>query len=486
MNPLRKLTTKGRALKLNLDQKIYGSFAEIGGGQEVAALFFKVGSASGTIAKTISAYDMTFSDAIYGSTSKYVCEERLLQMLDKEFGLLQKRLTEAARNTCFFAFANTIETINYEKTNQGHGWIGIRFQLSPLAPPNDCILHVRLKDSNANWQQEALGYIGVNLIFACFHLENPEELLNSIVDNLEKGRVEVDMFRISGPDFKHVDNRLMSLLLVKNGMSRLAMFDRNGYVLQPSESLHKKNVLILRGRFRPVTHVNVDMMLSGYRQFCKEPDVDKENIMTLAELNLRDFKKKGHKIDLTEYLYTVDLLNSLGQNVIISSYGEYYRLVKYLSQFTRSKKIGIILGIYNLHNVFDESYYEDLIGGILEAFGILFGRNVKLYVYPSLKRKPPHELYRLTEFEISEKLKPLLNYLSVNAKIASMLDAKVDNLNIISDNVLEMIRANKPGWEEFVPNKVAETIKMHGMFDYPGEPLKSKRKFSRDMSPKAS
>ncbi len=479
MNLLRKLTTKGRALRLNLDRKIYGSFAEIGGGQEVAALFFKVGSASGTIAKTISAYDMSFSDAIYGSTSRYVCEERLLQMLDKEFGLLQKRLTEEAKDTRFFAFANTIETINYSKTNQGHGWIGVRFQLSPMAPPNDCIIHIRLKDTNANWQQEALGYIGVNLIFACFHLEDPEELLISIVDNLDKGRVEVDMFRISGPDFKHVDNRLMSLLLVKNGMSRLAMFDRNGHVMQPSESLYKKNVLILRGRFRPVTHVNVDMMLSGYRQFCKEPEVDKDNIMTLAELNLRDLKKKGDKIDLTEYLHTVDLLNSLGQNVIISSYGEYYRLVRYLSQFTRNCKIGIILGIYNLHNIFDESYYEDLIGGILEAFGILFGRNVKLYVYPSLNRKAPQDLYRISDFKISDKLISLLNYLTTNSKIAGLPDANVDNLKIISDKVLEMIRTNKPGWEEFVPNKVSETIKMYGMFDYPGDPLPNKRKFSR-------
>ena len=486
MNPLRELTTKGRALRLNLDPKIYGSFAEIGGGQEVAALFFKVGSASGTIAKTISAYDMRFSDAIYGSTSRYVCEERLLQMLDKEFGLLQKRLTETALDTRFFAFANTIETINYEKTNQGHGWIGVRFQLSPMAPPNDCIIHIMLKDSNANWQQEALGYIGVNLIFACFHLEDPEELLNSIVDNLDKGRVEVDMFRMSGPDFKHVDNRLMSLMLVKNGLSRLAIFDRNGHVLQPSETLHKKNVLILRGRFRPVTHVNVDMMLSGYRQFSKEPDVEKENIMTLAELNLRDLTKKEDIIDLTEYLHTVDLLNSLGQNVIISSYGEYYRLVRYLSQFTRSKKIGIILGIYNLNNIFDESYYEDLIGGILEAFGILFGRNVKLYVYPSLKRKPPHKLYQLMDIEISEKLKPLLNYLTTNTKIAAMINAKVDNLKIISDNVLEMIRLNKPGWEKLVPNKVAESIKMYRMFNYPGDPLQSKRKLSKDLSPKVN
>ncbi len=467
MHELRKLTTKEKALELNLNERIYGSFAEIGGGQEVASWFFRAGSASGTIAKTMSAYDMKFSDAIYGASTRYVSEERLITMLNKEYGLLEKRLTEKARLTRFFAFANTIETLNYDKSNQGHGWIGVRFQLTPMGEFNECIIHVRLNDSNALWQQEALGLIGVNLIYACFYTEDSEDLINSLVDNMDKDRVKIDMFRITGPNFRHVDNRLMSLLLVKNGMSKLAMFDQNGKVKQPSETLYKKNLLILRGRFRPVTYVNVDMLISGYRQFKNEPGVKTENIITLAELNIHDLISEGQTINLEEYLQTADLLNALGQNVIISSFKEYYRLVDYMAQFTRSSKIGIILGIYNLHNIFDESYYKDLYGRILEAFGLLFGKNIKIYVYPS-KRRNSDEIYHLKDFEIPENQQPLLEYLIKNNKIAETKEPKLEHIHIISDHVLEMIKEGDSEWEKMVPSKVANMVKMKNLFNYKG------------------
>ncbi len=463
----RKLTTKEKALELNLNRRIYGSFAEIGGGQEVASWFFRAGSASGTVAKTMSAYDMAFSDAIYGETSRYVCEDRLMKMLDKEYSLVVKRLVDKANETKFFSFANTIETLNYDKSNEGHGWIGIRFQLTPLGDHNECVIHVRLNDTNALWQQEVLGIIGVNLIFACYRTDDPEDLINSVLENIDKDRVEVDMFRITGPNFRHVDNRLMSLLLVKNGMSNLAMFDQNGKVMQPSEALHKKNVLILRGRFKPVTYVNVDMMLSGYKQFKKEPDVNPENVLALAELNLHDLISDGQEINLKEYLQTADLLNSLGQNVIISSFKEYYRLVDYMTRFTRSSKLGIILGIYNLHNIFDEKYYKGLFGRILEAFGLLFGKNVKLYVYPSRKRES-EEIYNLKDFEIPAEQQPLLEYLIKNNKIAETKDPRLEHIDIISDHVLAMIREGTPGWEEMVPTKVAIAIKEKKMFNYRG------------------
>ncbi len=465
MHDLRKLKTKEKALELNLNHRIYGSFAEIGGGQEVASWFFRAGSASGTIAKTMSAYDMAFSDAIYGSSPRYVCQERLMKMLDKEYSLLEKRLVDKASETKFFAFANTIETLNYDKSNDGHGWIGLRFQLTPLGEYNECVIHVRLNDTNAIWQQEALGVIGVNLIFSCFHVDDPEELITSILENIDIDRVEVDMFRISGPNFRHVDNRLMSLLLVKNGMSSLAMFDQNGNVLQPSEALHKKNVLILRGRFKPVTYVNVDMMLSGYKQFKNESDVNPENIVALAELNLHDLISDGQKINLKEYLQTADLLNSLGQNVIISSFKEYYLLVDYMTKFTRSSKLGIILGIYNLHNIFDEKYYKGLYGRILEAFGLLFGKNIKLYVYPS-KKKDSEGMYYLKDFEIPPEQQPLLEYLIRNNKISETKDPRLEHIDIISDNVLSMIREGIPGWEEMVPSKIAKSIKEKKMFNY--------------------
>ena len=351
----------------------------------------------------------------------------------------------------------------------------MRFQLYPMTAFNELIIHVRLNDSNANWQQEALGIIGVNLIYSCFHSRDPDKLTRSLIDNLDKERVEVDMFKISGPDFKHIDNRLLSLLLVKNGLSKLAMFDQDGNVQQPSEALYKKNVLILRGRFKPVTHVNVDMMITGFRQFRKEPDIDKQNIVALAELNLHDLKKANDDIDLSEYLQTADLLNSLEQNVIISGYKEYYKLVNYMAQFTRSFKMGIILGIYNLHSVFDESYYSELYGGILEAFGILFGKNIKLYVYPSQKRDTK-EIYEFKDFEIPSNLQPLLKYLVSNNKIEGSLAYKKENLDIISDDVLEMIKKRVSGWEEFVPNKVADAIKSQGMFNYkpPVDSVKAK------------
>ncbi len=469
----RILTVKEKALRLNLDRSRYGSFAEIGAGQEVAANFFKAGGASGTVAKTMSAYDMSFSDAIYGKVGRYVCEERLLRMLDREYSLLETRLTHRESESRFFAFANTVETINFARTNRGQGWVGFRFQLQPEAAVNQCVIHVILKDRDPSWQQEVIGIIGVNLIYGCSYFTDPEEILCSLVDNMWKGRVEVDMFRLEGPDFAHVDNRLMTLKLVKNGMTRAAMFGHAGNVLQPSEALHKKNVIVLRGRFRPVTHVNVDMLFAGRKLFKAEPDVNKENIMVLTELTLGDLQGDGD-IDEQDFLNRVDLLCSLGQNVMISNYPEYYRLVRHLTRLNNDQKIGLILGLGNLKSVFDEKYYEGLKGGILEAFGILFGRNVKFYVYPTLSRESD-EIIGLDDFQLPEHQKSLLKYLIDNNKLEGVRDFNPENLHIISDNVLEMIRHNDLGWEAMVPHKVASEIKKKGLFKYkPKKEVKAK------------
>lgn len=462
----RKLTTKEKALKINLDEKIYGTFAEIGAGQETAAHFFKAGGASGSIAKTMSAYDMTFSDAIYGPCDRYVCEPRLHQMLDKEYNLLTKRLSYRAKRTTFFAFANTVETLNFKRTNKGHGWIGIRFQLHPNTQPNDCIIHLVLNDTDALWQQQALGIVGVNLLYACYHYMDPEDFIISLIDNLSDGRIEIDMFRLEGPDFHHVDNRLMSLKLVKNGLTQMAMFGANRDVLQPSEALYKKNVLVLRGRFRPVTLVNVDMMIAGLRQFKKETDVDPKKLIVLSELTLNDLTKDG-KIDENDFLDRVDILCSLGQNVIISNYQEYYKLATYFAQYTRGKKIGIILGFNNLIRIFDEKYYSDLSGGILQAFGELFGINIKLFVYPYIKDFESKELMTCANFKPAEHLRHLYDYLIENKKIEDLTRVNEKNLSIISDKVLEMIQNGESGWEQYVPHKVATAIKKNLLFDYP-------------------
>lgn len=467
MEEFRKLTTQEKALRINLSKAIYGSFAEIGAGQEVAANFFKVGGASGTVAKTMSAYDMKFSDAIYGVGDRYVCEERLIRMLDHEYVLLPERLPHRIETTRFFAFADTVEVLNYERTNQGHGWMGLRFQLRPQSEPNDCVLHLKMHDTDPLQQQYALGTVGVNVLYSCMFLTDPEEILMSLLDGITQRRIEIDMFRLSGPDFKHVDNRLLALKLVKNGLTKAAMFGPDGNVMQPSDELYKKNVLVLRGRFRPPTHVNVDMLLASRRHFKNESDVDRSNIVLVSELTLNDLSPDG-KIDERDFLHRADILCSLGQNVLISNYFEYYRLVDYLSKITRGKKIGITMGIYALQKVFEEKTYENIRGGILECFASLFGSNVKLYIYPALK-KDSDEIFSLKDFEqqLPDNLKNLFRFLMDNNKLEEITGANIRNLHIISDNVLAMIKKGESGWERFVPHKVEEAIKEFGLFDYP-------------------
>lgn len=462
----KKLTTQEKALRVNLSKDIYGSFAEVGAGQETAANFFKVGGASGTIAKTMSAYDMKFSDAIYGRCERYVSESRLMRMLEHEYQLLPERLPHRIENSRFFAFADTVEALNFERTNQGNGWMGVRFQTKPMGEFNDCVIHVKMHDNDPLQQQVALGILGVNLLYGCMFIDDPEEFMISLEDGLTTRRIEIDMFRLEGPNLKHVDNRLMALKLVKNGLTKAAMFGPDGHVLQPAEYLYKKNVLVLRGRFRPVTHVNVDMLLTSRRHFLHDHDVDKSKMITLTELTLNDLSSDG-TIDEKDFLYRADIICSLGQNVLVSNYFEYYRLVDYLSKITKGHKTGLVMGIYALQKVFDEKTYENLRGGILECFASLFGSNSKLYIYPALRKD--NSLFTLKDFEaeLPDKLKALFRYLMDNNKLEDIDDANISNLHIISDNVLAMIRKGEAGWEKFVPHKVEEAIKEHGLFDYP-------------------
>jgi hypothetical protein len=465
------LGTRQKALKINLSRKIYGSFAEIGAGQEAASIFFKAGAASGTIAKTISAYDMTFSDAIYGveESGRYVVESRLLKMLNREYNLVEMRLGEKrGADTTFFAFANTVVTINFQKTNEGHGWIGLRFQLTPRGPYNDAIIHVRMHDKTSLQQQQALGIIGVNLIYGCFYFpHSPETLLTSLMDELTPDNIEIDMIRISGPDFPHVDNRLLSLQLVKNGFTNAALFSADGNVQQPSEALYKKHILAMRGRFRPVTHVNEDMLKKGIEQFLKEPDVDSSRVMVLTELTLSNLRT-GDEIDEKDFLDRVDILCSLGHNVLISNYQEYYKLVDYFSNMTKLK-IGLILGISNLEYIFDEKYYNSLPGGILQSFATLFSRKVKLFVYPVLDAQTG-EIKNCKNFQLPPNLVDLYAYLLANDKLQDLEDFNPDLLHILSDDVLAAIKAGQPGWEVKVPEEVSQVIKSKSLFGYTGHP----------------
>src|ERR1700753_2715596 len=469
----KDLGTKQKALAINLDPKIYGSFAEVGAGQDVAAYFFKAGASSGTIAKTMSDYDMTFSDAIYGARAgrRYVSEARLTAMLEKEYGLLIERLAEKrGEQTTFFAFAETVSALNYYKTNEGHGWMGVRFQLEPNGAYNDVIIHVKLLDNDNVLQQNAVGILGVNLLYACFYYHtHPNIFLLSLMDNLSTEAIQIDMIRFEGPGFSKVDNRLMSLHLVKYGFSDAALFGPDGKNLQPSEVLYKKHIVVIRGRFRPIINVHLDMLNTGVKQFMAEPDVDKNNVVVITELTLQALKERNADenadIDEKDFLDRVDILSSLGQTVLISNFHEYYKLVAYLSKITKLK-LGVVLGYPNLEYIFSEEYYRELQGGILESFATLFSRKVKLFIYPTLR---DGVIYNCLKFSPPPHLIDLYRYLIANDKIEDIRHYKESNLQIQTDKVLQMIKNNEPGWEEYVPAEVAVMIKERCLFGFPCE-----------------
>jgi len=469
----KDIGTKQKALAINLDPKTYGSFAEIGAGQDVAANFFKAGASSGTIAKTMSAYDMTFSDAIYGvqQVRRYVSETRLISMLDHEYGLLIERLAEQrGASTTFFAFSDTMSALNYNKTNDGHGWMGVRFQLEPGGEFNDVVLHVKLLDNDNNLQQQAVGILGVNLMYACFYYnEAPPVFLLSLMDNLSKDRIQIDLIRFEGPNFTNVDNRLMSLHLVKYGFSDTALFGPDGKNQQPSEVLYKKHIVVIRGRFRPIINVHLDMLNNGVKQFMQEPDVDKNNVMVVTELTLQSLMERGAAenadIDEKDFLDRVDILCSLGQTVLISNFHEYYKLVAYLSKITKLK-LGVVLGYPNLEYIFSEEHYKDLPGGILESFATLFSRKVKLFVYPTLR---DGIIWNCLRFYPPPHLIDLYRYLITNDKIEDIRHYNENNLHVQTDIVLQLIKQGVEGWEQYVPADVATMIKERQLFGYAGE-----------------
>ncbi len=470
----KDLGTKQKALAINLDPKIYGSFAETGAGQDVAAYFFKAGASSGTIAKTMSAYDMTFSDAIYGVQPgrRYVSEARLSAMLEKEYGLLIERLAEKRGDqTTFFAFADTVSALNYHKTNEGHGWMGVRFQLEPNGAYNDVIIHIKLLDNDGVMQQNSVGVLGVNLLYACFYYYAHSNIfLLSLMDNLTKDALQIDMIRFEGPDFRTVDNRLMSLHLVKYGFSDTALFGPDGKNQQPSEVLHKKHIVVVRGRFRPVINVHLDMIHTGLKQFLQEPNIDHENVVVITELTLQALKERDAdptaEIDEKDFLDRVDILCALGQTVLISDFHEYYKLVAYLSKITKLK-MGVVLGYPNLEYIFAEEHYHDLPGGILESFATLFSRNVKLFVYPTLRNGI---IYNCLRFNPPPHLVDLYRYLIANDKIEDIRHYEERNLQIQTDKVLQMIKNDDNGWEQYVPAEVAAMIKERCLFGFVCEP----------------
>jgi hypothetical protein len=465
------LTSKQKALRINLTPEIYGTFAEIGAGQEVVRHFFRAGGASGTIAKAISAYDKEFSDAIYGKEAqgRYVCESRLRKMLQYEYGLMEERLSRDQHATKhFFAFADTVATINYHKTVQGHGWFGLRFQTAPDREPNTVVLHARLHEQDALLQQHTSGKLGVNLIYGClFFHKRPKELILSLYDELERDQVEIDMIQFEGPDFADVDNRLISLQLVKNGMTDAVIFSPEGTNLQAADVLYKKNILAIRGSFRPVTKVNIDMIAKGLARFRQEARVEERNIQVLFEITLNNLSAEGD-IDEQDFLDRADILCSIGQTVIISNYQKYFKLVEFFSRHS-AKRMGLIMGAGSLAEVFDERHYRDLNGGILEAFGILFSRDLKIYLYP-WKDEKSGAFWNTFTLPIHPRLKPLYDYLIHNKKVVDIEDYDPELLNIFSKDALARIKQGDTGWEDMVPDFVDTVIKEKCLFGYCGLP----------------
>ena len=460
-----KLSAHQKALKINLDPLFYGTFAEIGAGQEVARWFFKVGAAAGTISKSISAYDMAVSDAIYGRCKRYVSRERLQGMLDHEHGLNLERLQSTRQeSTAFFAFANTVAARNYQGTNECHGWMGVKFQAHPRDDNSQIIIHVRMLDRENDLQQETLGIVGVNLLYAAFFLHHrPELILESLLDNLTTQRMEIDMIEFSGIEFRHVDNRVMSLKLVQLGLSGAAMFGPTGEVLQPSEVLRKRPILVERGSFRPVTKVNIDMIKSAHERFASEPEVEPGQVVELMEITMKNLLATG-KIDLNDFLARADVLAAAGKTVLISDYFEYFRLAAYLTRYT-SQPIAVTMGVTSLQDLFMEQYYAGLEGGILEAFGKLFTKDLRIYVYP-LRDSSTGQLNTVQNVKMPGDLHSLYCHLVERGRIKQLDNFDESVLHIFSRDVLRRIKDHDASWETMVPPEIAQVIKDRHFFGY--------------------
>ncbi len=464
------LTPKQKALIINLDPNVYGTFAEIGAGQETVRHFFRAGGASGTIAKAMSAYDKDYSNAIYGKEeqNRYVTQERLRKMLRHEVGLIEERLDKKdTPERKFFSFANTVTTINFQKTFKGHGWVGIMFQAQPDQDYSEIIIHVRFNENDATLQQETLGSLGVNLVYGAFHLyDNPRRLIKSLYDDISLDKIEIDMVDFRGPAFKYVDNRLMSLQLIKNSMTEAVIFNPEGKNMLPADLLYKKDVFAVRGSFRPVTLVNVDMFENGLELFLKDTGGKPEDTVILFEITISNLKASGN-LDERDFLDRVDVLAKLGYTVMISNFSEYYKLIEYFTAY-KVRYIGVAMGVNNLLMVFDEEYYKNLSGGILEAFGKFFRKDMRVYLYP-YKDPKTHELLTSDNLKVSENLKELYMYFKLNKRIVDIQNYNPQHSEIYSREILKKIAKQEKGWENQLPNGVAEMIKERGMFGYKEE-----------------
>jgi len=446
-----------------MDKGQYGTIAEIGAGQETARWFFRVGGAAGTIAKAISAYDMQFSDSIYGKSSRYVSRDRLNAMLDLEYKLIIERIGEKrCHESTFFSFANTVASRSFTRDVDGQGWIGIKFQSSPCSEPSQIDIHVHLQAKDVSEDQENIGTLGVNLIYAALNYhEEPEKLLKSLMDELSYEEIEIDMVDFSGPAFAQIDNRLMALRLVEYGMTAGAMFNAKGEIVHPADVLYKKAVLIERSRFNPPTLFNLNMLDCAQEAFLDDHDLPENELIVISEMTLHNLKA-GEDICAIDFLQRADILCALGKNVLISNMGEYYKLADYLFRCTQ-RPMAIALGIPTLNDIFDEKYYENLPGGILEAFGRLFKYDLRLYVSPCIEGECD-EFTTTDNYLPKEHLIHLYKYLLENKFISPLNNINKSYLTIQSHEVLQEIKCGDSSWEDKVPEIVKDVIKKRNLF----------------------
>ena len=385
-------------------------------------------------------------------------------MLDHEYDLLLERLdAKLGASRTFFVFADTVAARSFKEHNESHGWLGIRFQTEMHGEPSQIIIHLRLLDETNVDQQEALGVIGVNLIHAAFYQSEPDQIISALQENLAPDRIEVDMVKFSGPAYAGVDNRLMSLQLVSQGLTDAVMFTSDGESVQPADVLYKKAILVERGSFRPVTYATNDMLEGARKVLLNRPGTDDEDIVVLMEMTLENLLAEG-QLNHADFLARVDILGALGRTVLISKFGEYFRLAAYLSRYT-SNRIGLVMGVPSLMEIFDEKYYVHLEGGILEALGRMFKGGLKLYVYPMIDEQSG-QLISAKQLEVAPNLKSLFNYLIDNEFIEEITDYHADYLRIHPPAALAKLQTGDKSWETMVPPEVVRMIKEREIFGY--------------------
>jgi hypothetical protein len=373
-----------KALAINLEASFYGTFAEIGAGQEVARWFLSVGAASGTVAQAISAYDKTVSDDIYGAGTRYVSKERLLAMLDHEYEILLTRLgKDRGAHTRFFVFADTVATRNYQGTNEQHGWLGFRFQAEPGGEPNQILLHINLGDSTAQLQQQAIGTLGVNLIYASYHQRSsPEAFLAGLFDDLSIERLEIDVLELSGPVFAGADSRLWCLNLLRAGMSRALVFDSEAKVVEPATPLRKRPLIVQRTLHGHPGPSAPEVIEAARQKLLAEGIPSDREPLAVFEVNAQNLDGPAAS-DNAELLALIEQLAPLG-TVVVSNYPEGYQAVNYFRRYTAAP-IRVVLWISMFLHLMEETVFQASPGAVLEGFGRLLSTDVTIYVAPMRK-----------------------------------------------------------------------------------------------------